>query len=226
MSCTPGLGWGCSLAGAPSGLGGGEGAYAGSAGPRASPLLGGCSGPWPSTLRAVEAGTSQEVSEVTGGGPSRGLWCKAEEQGRQSGGAGGCVGSAPGLLRGGSGVGVEAGCVGQGCAAHGGLWGRGAGPSPAVGHPGRGRRAPAEVPGPSAGEGEAWVSFQMTFGARWPPASSSGWSATRTAAGARPSVGWRRPVAATPAASRARQVSVGPRPGRPGTEAEARRAAW
>lgn len=223
MSCTPGLGWGCSLAEA----WGRGGSLRWVCGTQGFPLAGrvlrtlavhteGCGG------RHVPGGQRG----YAGGGPSRGLWCKAEEQGRQSGGAGGCVGSAPGLLRGGSGVGVEAGCVGQGCAAHGGLWGRGAGPSPAVGHPGRGRRALAEVPGPSAGEGEAWVSFQMTFGARWPPASSSGWSATRTAAGARPSVGWRRPVAATPAASRARQVSVGPRPGRPGTEAEAWRAAW
>lgn len=61
------------------------------------------------------------------------------------------------------------------------------------------------VPGAGRG-GEALVSFQTTFGARWPPASSSGWSATRTTAEANPAAGG-RPATRAPAT---RKVCVGP----------------
>lgn len=62
------------------------------------------------------------------------------------------------------------------------------------------------VPVPSVGGGgEASVPLQMTSGARRPPASSSGWSATSAAPGTRPRAGPRRPRTLTPAA---RKVSA------------------
>lgn len=61
--------------------------------------------------------------------------------------------------------------------------------------------APSPVPSPGLGRwGEAVLSFQKTSGAPWHPASSSGWSATRAAAGAAgasPGAGGRRPGTAT-----------------------------
>lgn len=76
---------------------------------------------------------------------------------------------------------------------------------PLTGARGGGERGPCRPwtlrsPVPGAGP----VSFQMTSGARWPPASSSGWSVTRTAAGAQPGAARTRLVTV---ATAAREVS-------------------
>lgn len=58
-----------------------------------------------------------------------------------------------------------------------------------------------EAPGPQHGQrGRGLMKFQTTSGARWPPASSSGWSASRAAAGTDPRAGGRRPVTGKPTA--------------------------